>query len=437
MGTVDYVAPEQIRGDDVDGRADQYALGCLLFEMLTGTLPFTPGSEVATVFAHLQEPPPRASSRCPDLEAGVDVVLQRALAKDPAGRYDGCRVFVDAAASALGLTSAQRPTKQLQLALVMAGLLAAAAVIATVFVMRGGGSAAASGSLVRIDPTDAHVTLRAKVPGSPEAVAVAGGNVWVADVRTQALWRFNRRGGTFTRVVTSGEPRSLAALGGKMYVASDGPNAFSGTVVRYDAANGQREGGIEVQACTIASGEGVVWVAGCPFVDRLSTDDAPLRRIRHIFIRYPSPLTAENDRIQFRALALGGGSLWVLGDALDRRLWQLDPRSGAIQSTTRLDFPPRSLVYAAGRVWITDPLDDRVVALDARTHAVTARIDVCRGAAGIAAAGSSLWVACSLDDAVARIGVSAPRVLETVGVPGRPVEVASGDDAVWVTTHAE
>ena len=84
MGTVDYVAPEQIRGDDLDGRADQYALGCLLFELLTGTLPFMPGSDVAVVFAHLQEPPPRASARNPDLPAAVDGVLQRALAKDPA-----------------------------------------------------------------------------------------------------------------------------------------------------------------------------------------------------------------------------------------------------------------------------------------------------------------------------------------------------------------
>src|SRR5690349_12426454 len=58
MGSVDYVAPEQIRGDEIDGRADQYALGCLLFELLTGTLPFTAASEVAVVFAHLQEPPP-------------------------------------------------------------------------------------------------------------------------------------------------------------------------------------------------------------------------------------------------------------------------------------------------------------------------------------------------------------------------------------------
>ena len=63
MGTVDYVAPEQIRGDQVDGRADLYGLGCLLFESLTGTLPFTGASDVAVVYAHLEEEPPRASER--------------------------------------------------------------------------------------------------------------------------------------------------------------------------------------------------------------------------------------------------------------------------------------------------------------------------------------------------------------------------------------
>jgi hypothetical protein len=280
------------------------------------------------------------------------------------------------------------------------------------------------------------VTATAKVAGAPAAVAVAGSNVWVADVRTQALWRFNSRTDTFTRVVSSGEPRSLAALAGKMYVDSDGPNPFSGTVVRYDAATGQREGGVEVQACTIASGEGVVWVAGCPFLDRLSTDEGALRRIRHVFIPYPSPLSAENDRVQFRALAVGGGSLWVLGDALDRRLWQLDLRTGTTRSITALGFPPRSLTYAAGLIWITDPLDDRVVALDVGRHAVRARIRVCRGASGIAAAAASVWVACSLDGSVARIGTSSLRVLQTLHVRGRPTEVAAGNGAVWVTTDA-
>ena len=65
LGTLDYVAPEQIRGDEVDGRADVYALGCMLFECLVGEVPFSASSEVATIYAHLEEKPPSASARRP------------------------------------------------------------------------------------------------------------------------------------------------------------------------------------------------------------------------------------------------------------------------------------------------------------------------------------------------------------------------------------
>ena len=65
MGTVDYVAPEQIRGDEVDGRADVYSLGCVLYECLTGSPPFRRDSEVATMYAHLEQDGPAT-----ELEAG-------------------------------------------------------------------------------------------------------------------------------------------------------------------------------------------------------------------------------------------------------------------------------------------------------------------------------------------------------------------------------
>jgi serine/threonine protein kinase len=83
MGTLDYVAPEQIRGDPIDGRADQYAFACLLFECLTGSLPFRRDSEVATIFAHLEEPPPAASDQRHGLPPELDAVLARAMAKTP------------------------------------------------------------------------------------------------------------------------------------------------------------------------------------------------------------------------------------------------------------------------------------------------------------------------------------------------------------------
>src|ERR671937_2005507 len=63
MGTIDYVAPEQIRGDDIDGRADVYSLACLLYECLVGDVPFRRASDVAVIYAHLEEPAPKASER--------------------------------------------------------------------------------------------------------------------------------------------------------------------------------------------------------------------------------------------------------------------------------------------------------------------------------------------------------------------------------------
>src|SRR5262249_6690211 len=116
MGTVDYVAPEQIRGDDVDGRADTYALGCLLFETLTGSLPFQGASDVAVVFAHLEQEPPRASERDPSLPPALDEVLARAMAKARDERQDSCRQLVDETRIALGLTPPQASARLLALA---------------------------------------------------------------------------------------------------------------------------------------------------------------------------------------------------------------------------------------------------------------------------------------------------------------------------------
>ena len=86
MGTIDYVAPEQIRGEPVDGRADVYALGCLLYEALTGEAPFGRSSDVATIFAHLEEEPAPASEHGPELPGAIDGVLARAMAQGPGTR---------------------------------------------------------------------------------------------------------------------------------------------------------------------------------------------------------------------------------------------------------------------------------------------------------------------------------------------------------------
>jgi len=93
VGTLDYVAPEQIEGRGVDGRTDLYSLACAAFEMLCGAPPFRRDRGLALMFAQLSEPPPSLSGRRDGLPAAADQVLERALAKDPAGRYPTCMEF--------------------------------------------------------------------------------------------------------------------------------------------------------------------------------------------------------------------------------------------------------------------------------------------------------------------------------------------------------
>ncbi len=103
VGTPDYSAPEQIRGGDVDGRTDQYALACVAFQLLTGVLPFGRDQGMAVLFAHLSEPPPSLRSQRPGLPAAADAVLARGMAKLPEQRFGSCTDFADALRAALGL----------------------------------------------------------------------------------------------------------------------------------------------------------------------------------------------------------------------------------------------------------------------------------------------------------------------------------------------
>jgi non-specific serine/threonine protein kinase len=102
VGTLDYAAPEQIRGESVGPPADIYAFGCLMFECLTGRKPFDRETDVAVMHAHLLDPPPSPMSVRPDLPPALDAVFNRALAKEEAARFVTCRELVEAARSCLG-----------------------------------------------------------------------------------------------------------------------------------------------------------------------------------------------------------------------------------------------------------------------------------------------------------------------------------------------
>ncbi|MFJ9343274.1 serine/threonine-protein kinase [Streptomyces sp. NPDC101733] len=96
VGTLDYVAPEQISGRPVDGRCDVYGLGCVVFEMLTGGPPFRRDDDLALLWAHQYDPPPAPSSLRPELTPAVDEAVAKALAKAPEDRWPTCLDFTAA-----------------------------------------------------------------------------------------------------------------------------------------------------------------------------------------------------------------------------------------------------------------------------------------------------------------------------------------------------
>jgi tRNA A-37 threonylcarbamoyl transferase component Bud32 len=192
LGTVDYCSPEQIQGRPIDGRADLYSLGCVLFHCLAGEVPYARDSEFAVLQAHLQDPPPSVAALRRGLPRSVDEVIATAMAKDPDNRYPTAGALSAAFSQALAeptteggptraaptpatarrLISAGRRWKWVA-AVVVAAVIAAAAVAAVVAT---GGSNDEADSELRPFVDRIENVLEQSAAGRDEiASALAGG----------------------------------------------------------------------------------------------------------------------------------------------------------------------------------------------------------------------------------------------------------------------
>jgi len=420
VGTIDYVAPEQIRGVDVDGRADVYSLACLLYECLVGDVPFRRGSDVAVIYAHLEERVPKASERAPTLPAALDAVLERGTAKLPDKRWQTCAALAEAARSALGDGAAKPRVRRRSRRLGIAAALAVAATAAAlgVLMLGGGGTAiAGSDSLVRIDLRAGQPTGGVAVGARPTAVTVCGGSVWVT-TRAGTVFQIDPKSLTPHKVRVRGTPSDVANVGDLAAVVSGPPEQ----VTMVDAQFGQISGVVKVPiarapATAVAFGRDV-WVAN-PSGYRLELLNPP-----YTAIAASVPLPGAP-----RLVAAGEGAVWAVGG---RTLWRVDPRALRVVASIRLPFAPRAIDAGRGGVWLADRSGDAVVRIDPASGRTTQSIKVGDAPTAIAVGADAVWVANRADGTVSRIDPRRNAVDKTIQVGDEPVDLVAGLGAVWI-----
>ena len=463
VGTLDFAAPEQIRGGKVDARADVYALGGVLHFMLTGAVPFDRESDEAKLWAHLASEPPLPSALRPDVPAALDGVVQRALAKRAEERQPSAGDLGRAARAAAGGAAAgpertvargrggarcriagARPARRLADRLGAArGRPRSGPAQARCRRGRSGrgrrggadpadrpaGRRAADRTCVTFaDPLGRHRTAGRRDDSQRRLQAARDRDRQrrpLGDQRPACPPRAHRRGRhcdpTGRRRASGAAPSSVTAHGSAVWVVV----SRQGRVLELDAESGRvvRRLPVPVTPILAAADSSGLWVVG----HSLGEDPDVLfhyDRDGGLLERTELPQDAT-------ALTLGGGRGWVAFDGVPRLLG-FDARL-RVRSQTYLSAPGTQLAYGAGRAWVSVPEDDSVAFYDPRTKLPRTN-EVGRRPTGLAVAGGRVFVASYTNHTVVTLDPKTGRpVGEPLTVPPNPWAVAAGEGHVWVS----
>ena len=381
VGTVEYMAPEQWRGERVGPEADIYALGCVLYEALTGIVPYAR----------------KDADTEPELPKGIEAVIERAVAKDPARRYRSATELIEAARKCQGATPAatqvlseraELPTQRLvEPPVEDVGLSRWRRPIAGAFLfwfIGGAGAIVAAVALVASLLGGSGVSVSEPIPVGRGTLrlAVGAGGVWVTSAEQGTLSRIDPD----SRVV-AGKPLRLDP-------------GISG----------------------VAVGGGSVWVASSRRGEVLRVDPG-LRRIE--------------ERIEVGgkpgAIAFGGDRIWVADEA-GGGITAINARSGEVfRRGIAPHIAPLRLAVGAGGLWVSSATTGAIRRVDLGEAVAGPPIQVGRGPAGITVSRGYVWVANSRSATVARVDPSVnARLGEPIGIEGRPGGIDAGTDVVWV-----
>ena len=375
VGTIAYISPEQIEGAAIDARADVYSLGCVLFECLTGQEPFARESELAAVYAHMNEPPPRASDIRPGVAEGFDSVIEKALAKAPDDRYASCGELAAASEAALRgeVPRRARPRRRLALGALAAAVVAAAALVVGIVTHDSGGGDAsrleiAPKTMGLIDAESHEVVAQIPFSSQPWDVVFDADQAWVL----------------------LGDERRVAR------VDLDSRKVLSSTRLPFEPAG-------------IATGEGGAWVSESDGPGLVRLDRASGR----IAKRFSVPIRGDRPGSS-SGIAAGAGSVWV---ARGPETVRVDPASGGVTKRILTPLAATSVVFAAGAVWVASAENGRVMKIDPATNRITAT-PLHATITDLAVGNGSVWVSIVPDNVVYRLSPDDGSVLATI--PGGP-----------------
>jgi ABC-type branched-subunit amino acid transport system substrate-binding protein/streptogramin lyase len=440
VGTLDYLAPEQIRGEEIDGRTDEYALACLFYECLTGKPPFRRPTEAEVLWAHMQEEPPGLRGY-----PALDPVLAKGLAKDKADRYPSCGEFLAAAHAALGLEAPAATRRRLRLGrrlvAVGAALVVAAGIAAGVLLLttdEGSALAApAPNAVIEIDPDANKSVAEVAVGSNPTALAVGQGAVWALNADDQTISRIDTKTRAQKAFSIGTTPTDLAVGEGAVWIGngevdptSGNPGPVLSSVSRVDPdtfgvlgkstlpAKAIGHGGIPGDSLVV--GEGAIWAINPDLtISRLDP------RSGNVVARVPTLV---------QEIAAGpDGVLWGLKPPQEAGLVRVSPRSNAVTATIRIPSDGlNDIAVGAGAVWVSDE-GGVVWRIDPGRRATRRTIPVAKGVDSLTFASGFLWAVNPIEGTLSKIDPSTNEVSKTIAIGGTPRDVTADEGSLWVS----
>jgi YVTN family beta-propeller protein len=493
VGTPDFAAPEQIRGDTADARADIYALGAVLFHALTGRTPFPRDSELAKMYAHLNDPAPAASPLAQGVPPALDVVIGTSMAKDPAERYESAGDLARAAWAALQGDITPTPVGSVA--------TGAAAVqeqrVPDTPAPRTPPPSTAGGST----PAPPSQPPAEKRPGGPAgwprrrriallvalplllALALGAAALGAAGVFDGGKEEDDARAATPTPTATAtptpDEPPQVTTIpvgDGPDGIAADGKRVFvthakEGTLREIDADKDAVVGepvpvGNSPDQVTVGK-NGRLWVvdAAGNELQRLESEQG-LQNSATIPIGNDAQgislgqlgwvANTGDDTVQRIDLAqaetvgdpigvgdhpLGihvGSKVWVT-NSKDDTLTKIDATTAEVEGDPLpTGNGPRGVTQKFGAVWVSNLHDDTVVRIDPESFEITDTIKVGDEPKELIGALGSIWVVNSASNTVTRIDPRTNRVQGSpIPVGQNPIGITATRGAIWVTNHAD